>query len=171
MAIHDLEKKKHLKMTYLEAHTHILIGSAVFAIHNRFMALWIFSRTTQKKHSPTHPHRGHQSSLIIPASSIYYDPWHPPCSIYVPDSLFSTISLHVFLALPPGLAPSTSYSIYFFTQSLSSFCSTCPYHHNLFCCSTKIMSSNPSLSLNALLGTLSCNFTPHIHLTILISAC
>jgi len=22
-------------------------------------------------------------------SSIYYDPWHPPCSIYVPDSLFA----------------------------------------------------------------------------------
>jgi len=22
------------------------------------------------------------------ASSIYYDPWHPLCSIYVPDSLF-----------------------------------------------------------------------------------
>jgi len=24
----------------------------------------------------------------LSASSIYYDPWHPPCSIYVPDSLF-----------------------------------------------------------------------------------
>jgi len=33
-------------------------------------------------------------------------------------------------------------------QSLSSFCSTCPYHRNLFCCSTEIMSSNPSLSLS-----------------------
>jgi len=31
------------------------------------------------------------------------------------------------------------------------------------------MSSNSSLPLNSLLGTLSCNFTPHIHLTILIS--
>jgi len=28
-----------------------------------------------------------------------------------------------------------------------------PIHHNLFCCSTKIMSSNPSLSRNPLLGT------------------
>jgi len=26
------------------------------------------------------------------ASSIYYDPWHPPCSIYVPDSLFHNFS-------------------------------------------------------------------------------
>jgi len=36
--------------------------------HNRFTALWILSGTTrvsryQKKHSPTHTHRGHQSSL------------------------------------------------------------------------------------------------------------
>ena len=46
-----------------------------------------------------------------------------------------------------------------FTQSLSSFHSTCPCHQNLFCCSTEIMSSNPSLSLNPLLGTLSCTGT------------
>jgi len=37
--------------------------------HNRFTALWILSGTTwvswyQKKHSPTHTYRGHQSSLI-----------------------------------------------------------------------------------------------------------
>jgi len=60
-------------------------------IHNRFTALWILSQTTrvsryQKKHSPTHTHCGHQSSLS--ASSIGYDPRHPLCSIYVPDSLF-----------------------------------------------------------------------------------
>ena len=54
-------------------------------------------------------------------------------------------TLQVFLGLPLGLVPSTSYSIHFFTQSLSSFCSTCPYHHNLFHCSTEIMSSNSSL--------------------------
>jgi len=43
---------------------------------------------------------------------------------------------------------------------LSSFRSTCPYHRNLFRCSTDIMSSNSSLPLSSLLGTLSCNFTP-----------
>jgi len=59
----------------------------------------------------------------------------------------------------------------FFTKSLSSFHNTCPYHRNLFHCSTEIISSNPSLSLNPLLGIMSCSFTPHIHLTILISAC
>ena len=104
------------------------------------------------------------------ASSIYYDPWHPPCSIHAPDNLFPQ-SLQVFFGLPLGLPPSTSYSIHFFTQSLSSFRNTRPYHRNVFHCSTEIMSSNPSLCLNSLLGILSCSFMPHIHLTILISAC
>ena len=115
----------------------------------------------QKKHLPTHTHHGHQSFLI--------------CFLHLLGSItsslfnlracqsFSTISLQVFFGLPLGLAPSTSYSIYFFIQSLSSFCSTCPHHCNLFHCSTEIMSSNPSLSLNALLGILSCSLMPHIH--------
>jgi len=83
---------------------------------------------------------------------------------------FTTISIQVFSGLPLGLAPSTSYTIHFITQSLSSFCSTCPYHRNLFCCSTEIMSRNPSLSLDLLLGTLSCSLMPHIHVTMPISA-
>jgi len=69
-----------------------------------------------------------------------------------------------------GLEPSISYSIHFFTQSMSSFRNTCPYHRNLFCCSTKIISSIPSLSLHSLRGTLSFALTLHIHLTVLISA-
>ena len=63
---------------------------------------------------------------------------------------FSTICLQVYFGLPLGLAPSTSYSIHFFTQSLSSFRNTCPYHCHLFHCSTEITSSNPSLSLSTL---------------------
>jgi len=59
--------------------------------HNRFTALWNLSGTTrvswyQKKHSSTHAHRGHQSSLS--AFFIYYDPWHPPYSIHMLYSLF-----------------------------------------------------------------------------------
>jgi len=64
---------------------------------------------------------------------------------------------HVLIGLPLGLEPSTSYSIHFFTQSVSSIHGTCPYHRNLFCCSIcsiNIISSIPSLSLNSLLGTL-----------------
>jgi len=83
------------KLSYTHTHT-----------HNCFMALWILSGTTwvsryQKKHSPTHTDRGHQISLS--ASSIYYDPWHPPYSIHVLYSLFSQ-SLQLFFGLPLGLA-------------------------------------------------------------------
>ena len=81
-----------------------------------------------------------------------------------------TTSLQVLFGLPLGHGPSTSYSIHFFTQTSSSFRSTCPYQHTLFCCNTNDMSSIPSLSLSSLLGILSFNLTPHIHLTILISA-
>jgi len=64
----------------------------VLHYYNHFTALWTLSKITsviqyQKKHSPTHTYRGHQSSLIS-ASSIFYDPWHPPCSIHMPGSHF-----------------------------------------------------------------------------------
>jgi len=141
--------------------------------HNCFMAVWVLCGTTrvsryQKKHSPTYTYHGHQSSLVCfihllrsMASSLF--------SPHAWQVFFHNLS-QVFFGLPLGLAPSTSYSIHFFTQSLSSFRNTCHTHCNLFRCSTEIMSSNTSLSLNLLLGILSCCLTPHIHLTILISA-
>jgi len=111
------------------------------------------SRTTreswyQKKCSPTHTYHGHQSPLtfgflhLLRSMAFSY-------STNVPDSLFpqflSKFSLVYSLASHPPLHAPYTYSIHFFTQLLSSFCSTCPCHHNLFCC-TKIISSNPSLS-------------------------
>ena len=85
--------------------------------------------------------------LLLPSNTIHgILPVQSTCL-----TVFSTISLQVFFGLRLGQASSTSYSIHFFTQSLSSFLNTCPYHHSLFCCSTEIMSSNPSLSLNPLL--------------------
>ena len=139
--------------------------------YHHFMALWNLSRTTwvsryQNKHSPTHTCCGHQSLIIcflhllwsMASSFLKLCAWQ----------YFSTICLQVLFGLPLGLAPSTSYSIHFFIQSLCSFCSTCPCHCYLFCCSTKIMSYNPSLSLDPLLGTLFCSLMPHINLTILI---
>jgi len=69
--------------------------------------------------------------------------------------------LHVLFGLLLGLELSTSYSVHFFTQSVF-FRNTCPYRHNLFCCSTKIISSIPSLSLNSLLGTR--NWLAPVHL-------
>jgi len=139
-----------------------------------FMAIRILSGKTRVSWTRRNIHPLTPTAVInhpLSASSICCDPWHSPCSIYMPDSLFPQSLSHVFFGLSLGLAPSTLYSIYFSTQSLSSFWSTCPYHHNLFCCSTEIMSSNPSLSLNPLYGTLSCSLMPHIHLTILVSAC
>jgi len=117
--------------------------------YNHFMALWTLSGTTQvsqyqKKHSPTHTYHGHQSSLI--------------CFLHLlrstASSLFNLRAWQSFSTLSPSflwstswLAASTSYSVHFFTQSLFSVRSTCPYHRNLFCCSTEIISPNPSLSL------------------------
>ena len=54
-----------------------------------FLALWILSGTIQvsrypKKHSSTHIYCNHPLS----ASSIHYNPRHPLCSIYMPDSVF-----------------------------------------------------------------------------------
>jgi len=51
------------------------------------------------------------------------------------------------------------------------FHSTYPDHHNFFCCSIGIMWSNASLSLNPLLGALSCSLMSHIPVTILICVC
>jgi len=136
------------------------------AYYSHFTVLWLCRY--QKKHSPTHTYRGHQSSLICFLHLL----WSMASSLFNSCAWqsFSVVS-QVFFCLRLGLAPSTSYFIHFFTQLLSSFCSTCPYHRNLFCCGTKNMSSNPSLSLNLLLGILCCSFTPHIHLTIFISVC
>jgi len=126
--------------------------SAILGHHHThicFSALWILSGTSwvsqyQKKHSPktlmviNHP---------LSASSIYYDPWHPLPAPFTCLAVF-------FLNLSPSFLWSTSWPSTlqfilhtFLHQSLSSFRSTCPYLHNLFCCSTEIMSSNPSLSL------------------------
>jgi len=121
----------------------------------------------QKKHSLTH-HPDHHSIFIsffhllrsIASSLFKLHAWQSFC----------TTSVHVLFVLALGLEPSTSYSIHFFTQSVSSFCNICPYHCNLFCCSINIISSIPSLSLDSLLGTVSFILTLHIHLTILISA-
>jgi len=108
----------------------------------------------QKKHSPTH-HPDHHPIFI----SFFHLPRSIASSLFKIRALqsFCTTSVHVLFGLPLGLEPSTSYSIHFFTQSVSSFHSTCPYHRNLFCCSINIISSIPSLSLS----------TPYLELCLL----
>ena len=121
-----------------------------------FNGLW--SGTTrvgqyQKKHSPTHTHSDHQTSFII----FLHLQRSMASSLFILRAWQSsrTTSLQVLFGLPLCLGPSTSYTIHFFTQSSSSFRSTCPYQRNLFCCNTNAMSSIPSLSLNSLFGSLS----------------
>jgi len=123
--------------------------------HTHTTILWLSG-----KHLLTHTYRGHQLSLI--------------CFHGIHPVQFTCLTVF-FHNLAPSFLWSTSWPgtlnfiLYtFIHQSLSSFCSTCPYHCNMFC-NYEIKSSNPSLSLDPLLGTLSCSFTPHIHLT-LISA-
>ena len=92
-------------------------------------------------HSHTFP--AHQPSFInflhlsrsIASSLLHLRAWQ---SFYIN-------SVQVLSGLS-GLELSASYSVHFFTQSLSSFRNTCPYHRNLFCCNTEIMSTIPSLS-------------------------
>ena len=83
----------------------------------------------QKKHSPTH-HPDHHPVFI----SFFHLPRSIASSLFKLRAWlsFCTTSFHVLFGLPLGLESSTSYSTHFFTQSVSSFRSTCPYHHNLF---------------------------------------
>ena len=101
----------------------------------------------QKKHSLAHTHPGQRTSFITflhlqrsTASSLF--------SLRAWQSSRTT-SFQVLFGLPLGLEPSTSYSMHFFTQSSSSFHSTCPYQRSLFCCNTNPMSSIPCLSLSS----------------------
>jgi len=113
----------------------------------------------QKKHSPTH--RPDHDPIFISFFHILRSIASTLFKLRAWQS-FCTTSLYVPFGLPLGLEPSTSYSIHFFDQSVSSFRNTCPYHCNLFCCSTKIISSIPSLSVNSLLGTPYFTLTLHI---------
>ena len=119
----------------------------------------------QKKHSPTHTHPDHRTSFIMflhlqrsMASSLF--------SLRAWQSSRTT-SVQVLFGLLLGLGPSTSYCVHFFTQSSSSFRSTCPYQCSLFCCNTNVCHLY-LVSLSA--PYFSFNLTPHIHLTIFISA-
>ena len=139
--------------------------------HNRLTAFGLGQPGWAGTRRNTHPLTpiliiGHPLS----SSSIYKDQWHPLCSFYVLDSPLvqplSRSSLVFLLVLDPQ----------FHTPYISS-----PNHHLLFAahahtnaaCSGAIpMQCHLYLVslLSILLGSLSFSLTPHIHLTILISA-
>ena len=83
----------------------------------------------QKKHSPAHTHPGQRTSFI----TFLNLQWSTASSLFSLRAWQSsrTTSFQVLSGLPLGLEPSTSYSMHFFTQSSSSFRSTCPYQRSL----------------------------------------
>jgi len=121
-----------------------------------------------RKHSPTHTYCGHRSSHIcfLHLLSIHsLLPVQLMCLTVFFHNLFPS-----FFGLPLGLAPSL-YTPYI---SSSNNCLLFAAHaHTITTCFAVV----PTLcyltlvSLNPLLGAPSCRLMPHIHLTILISAC
>jgi len=106
-------------LTHARTHTHtqLFYGSMDFVRNNlrKLVPQETFSQY-QKKHSPTYTYRGHESSRICfihllwsMASSLFNHVHHAS------DSLCAQSLSQVFFGLPLGLAPSTSYSIHFFT--------------------------------------------------------
>jgi len=122
--------------------------------NNHLKALWILPGTTRvsryQKKTFTHSH-------LLWLSII---PYLLPPSVTIHGILCLTVFFH---NLSPSFLWSTSWpgTLHFILHTflhpiivfLLSYCSTCTYHCNLFCCSTKSMSSNPNLSLNPLLKT------------------
>jgi len=117
--------------------------SAATSLTTTTIILRPFVRDYQSEPVPeetfTHPPSWSSSNLyqLLPSTTIHSI---LPVQIRAWQS-FCTTSLHVLFGLPLGLEPSASYSVHFFTQSLSSFRNTCTYYHNLFCCSINIISS------------------------------
>ena len=117
----------------------------------------------QKKHPSTHTPPAHRPSLS--ASSIFHEPQHHPCSIHVLDNLSVqplTVSSSAYLWVWSPLlhTPYTSSPI----LHTSSFRNTCPYHRSLFCCSSDIMSTIRSLSLNCFIEIHATHPPDHSHL-------
>jgi len=77
-------------------------------------------------------------------------------------TVFLHNSLQVLFGLSLDLATSTSYSIHFFTQSLSSFHNTRPYHRNLLAVVPRLCHII-IVRLSALYLELSFTLTSHIH--------
>src|SRR6266536_3131310 len=73
----------------------------------------------------------------------------------IPFMFIFTTSIHVFFGLPLGFGPSTSKTVQPFTQSQSSFLSTCPNHLSLFHFTNTPITSTTILSLNITLVILS----------------
>jgi len=155
------DKKELIRNNTIKYHTHT---------HNHFTTLNFL------QYNPGQP---------VPAETFTHS--HPSWSLVIPYLLPPSIMIH-------GIFPVQFTCLTLFFHNLSKFSLVyllawhpqfhTPYisssnhcllfaahaHTITFCCSTEIMSYNPSLSVNPLLGTPSCSLMQCIHLTILISA-
>jgi len=135
-----------LNITSMHAHTHA-------RTHTHTTTLWLSGFCPGQPEWVGTRRNIHPLTVIVvishplSASSIYYDPWHPLCSIYVPESLFSQslskFSLVHLLAWHPLLQ--TPYI------SSSNHCLLFTAHaHTIGTCFAVVprLSSNPSLSLS-----------------------
>lgn len=91
------------------------------------------------------------------------------CSLYSLQIMLIT-SIHTFLRLPCAFLPYSSNSLHAFTQSSSDLRPICPNHCSLFRLKASTTLSIPSLYRKSAFVNLFCRVTPHVHLTILISA-
>jgi len=138
-----------LRQTDRDRHTHTTVQRPLVRDYP--------GRPVPEENSPTYTHPDHRTSFInflhwlrsIASSVFNLRAWQ----------YSRTTSLQVLFGLPLGLGPSSSYSIHFFSQSLSSFRSTCPYQRSLICWNTNAMSSIHCLSLSSSLGNLSFSLT------------
>ena len=135
------QQKLSNRLNTTHTHTQLLYGSMDF--------VWDNPGELVPEETFTHSHLSRSSivpNLLHPSPTIH--------SILPLQFRCLTVFFHnlspSFLWSTSWPGTSTSYSIHIFTQSLSSFRITCPYHRNLFHCSTEIMSSNPSLSLSTI---------------------
>src|SRR5260221_708835 len=80
------------------------------------------------------------------------------------------LACHVFLPLPLPFSSSTTISLHAATQSSLFLRSMCPNHLNLPRRTTSNTHSIPNRPNNSSFVFLSFNVTPHIHLTIILSA-
>jgi len=141
MLLEGQDIQPHTVFHHQHTHTHTHIHTTILRLYGFCPGQPRWAGTRRNIH-PLTPIMVINHSLS--ASSIYYDPWHPPCSIQVPNSLFpqslSKFSLVYLLAWHPPLhTPFLHPIIVFFLQHMP--IPSQPVH-----CSTEIMSSNPSLS-------------------------
>ena len=121
-------KREREQDTHIHTHTHTHTQTTILR-HSGFCAGQpVWAGTRRNIHPPHLSWSSIAPYLLHPSNMIH--------GILPVQFTCLTVFFHnpfpSFLCLPFGMAPSTSYSIHFFTKSLSSFWSTCPYHHNLF---------------------------------------